>query len=121
MVHAIPKNIKSWPVSRTVESNESVESDVENRRPRRITAQDSVFRDSRISRRFNMLVLSRKLNEKIVIDGGIVITVVKIDRNQVRLGIEAPNQVGVYREEIILDARRGNGAQEVQEAVTVGA
>ena len=37
-----------------------------------------------------MLVLSRKLNERIVIDGGIVVTVVKIDRNQVRLGIEAP-------------------------------
>ena len=40
-----------------------------------------------------MLVLSRKLNEKIVIDGGIVVTVVKIDRNQVRLGIEAPGHV----------------------------
>ena len=38
-----------------------------------------------------MLVLSRKLNEKIVIDGGIVVTVVKIDRNQIRLGIEAPS------------------------------
>ncbi|HEX8201346.1 MAG TPA: carbon storage regulator, partial [Isosphaeraceae bacterium] len=37
-----------------------------------------------------MLVLSRKLNEKIVIDGEIVVTVVKIDRNQVRIGIEAP-------------------------------
>ena len=40
-----------------------------------------------------MLVLSRKLNEKIVIDGGIVVTVVKIDRNQIRLGIEAPGNV----------------------------
>jgi len=47
-----------------------------------------------------MLVLSRKLNEKIVIDGGIVITIVKIDRNQVRIGIEAPGHVGVFREEI---------------------
>jgi carbon storage regulator len=47
-----------------------------------------------------MLVLSRKLNEKIVIDGGIVVTVVKIDRNQVRLGIEAPGDVAVFREEI---------------------
>ena len=47
-----------------------------------------------------MLVLSRKLNEKIVIDGGIVITVVKIDRNQVRIGIEAPGNVSVFREEI---------------------
>ena len=48
-----------------------------------------------------MLVLSRKLNEKIVIDGEIVVTVVKIDRNQVRLGIEAPGHVPVYREEIL--------------------
>jgi carbon storage regulator len=48
-----------------------------------------------------MLVLSRKLNEKIVIDGNITITVVKIDRNHVRLGIEAPGQVPVYREEIL--------------------
>ena len=48
-----------------------------------------------------MLVLSRKLNEKIVIDGNITITVVKIDRNQVRIGIEAPGDVPVYREEIL--------------------
>jgi carbon storage regulator len=47
-----------------------------------------------------MLVLSRKLNEKIVIDGGIVLTVVKIDRNQVRIGIEAPGHVQVFRGEI---------------------
>jgi carbon storage regulator len=47
-----------------------------------------------------MLVLSRKLNEKIVIDGDIILTVVKIDRNQIRLGIEAPPQVRVFREEI---------------------
>jgi carbon storage regulator len=54
-----------------------------------------------------MLVLSRKLNEKIVIDGGIVVTVVKIDRNQIRLGIEAPGNVRVFREEIIGNTRRG--------------
>lgn len=48
-----------------------------------------------------MLVLSRKLNEKIVIDGGIVVTVVKIEGGQVRLGIEAPGHVKVYREEIL--------------------
>src|SRR5260370_23311533 len=48
-----------------------------------------------------MLVLSRKLNEKIVIDGGIVVTVVKIDRNQARLGIEAPGHIPVFREEIL--------------------
>ncbi|MCA1686382.1 MAG: carbon storage regulator CsrA [Planctomycetia bacterium] len=63
-----------------------------------------------------MLVLSRKLNEKIVIDGGIVLTVVKIDRNQVRIGIEAPGHVQVFREEIA-PARMGQPAEEM----TVGA
>jgi len=47
-----------------------------------------------------MLVLSRKLGDKIVIGDNIVITVVKIDRNQIRIGIEAPQNVPVYREEI---------------------
>jgi carbon storage regulator len=53
-----------------------------------------------------MLVLSRKLNERIIIDGGIVLTVVKIERNQIRLGIEAPAQVRVFREEIAGSPRR---------------
>ena len=47
-----------------------------------------------------MLVLSRKTDERIVIDDHIVITVVKIDRNQVRLGIEAPRHIAVQRQEI---------------------
>jgi carbon storage regulator len=64
-----------------------------------------------------MLVLSRKLNEKIVIDGGIVVTVVKIDRNQVRLGIEAPGHVGVFREEIAGAARRGSAEKAMAAGV----
>jgi carbon storage regulator len=56
-----------------------------------------------------MLVLSRKLNEKVVIDGGIVVTVVKIDRNQIRLGIEAPGHIRVLREEIAGTSRRAAG------------
>ena len=47
-----------------------------------------------------MLVLSRKLGERIVIGDSIVLTVVKIDRNQIRLGIEAPANVAIFREEI---------------------
>jgi len=48
-----------------------------------------------------MLVLSRKLGEKIIIGDNIVVTVVKIDRNQIRIGIEAPSDIPVYREEIV--------------------
>ncbi len=64
-----------------------------------------------------MLVLSRKLNEKIVIDGGIVVTVVKIDRNQIRLGIEAPSHVRVFREEIAGTGQRAGATEAVAAAV----
>ena len=51
-----------------------------------------------------MLVLSRKFNESIIIDGGIKITVVEIRGNSIRLGIEAPKEVAVMREELVLSA-----------------
>ncbi len=47
-----------------------------------------------------MLILSRKLNERIVIAGNITITVVEIRGDKIRLGIEAPNSVPVHREEV---------------------
>ena len=47
-----------------------------------------------------MLVLSRKLGERIVIGDRIVVTVAKLGNGQVRLGIEAPRQIAVFREEI---------------------
>jgi carbon storage regulator len=48
-----------------------------------------------------MLVLSRKLNESIVIGDKITLTVVKIDRNCVRLGIDAPQDVTIFRQELL--------------------
>lgn len=48
-----------------------------------------------------MLVLSRKKNESIVIDGGIKITVVEVRGDKVRLGIEAPREIPVMRSEIV--------------------
>lgn len=50
-----------------------------------------------------MLVLSRKQFEGIQIGSDIRIKVVKVDRNQVRLGIEAPNDVMIVRDELIND------------------
>lgn len=47
-----------------------------------------------------MLVLSRKKNESIVINNEIVITVVEIRGDKVRLGIVAPRDVSVHRQEV---------------------
>jgi len=68
-----------------------------------------------------MLVLSRKLNESIVVDGDIRITIVGIRGNHVRIGIEAPDSVRIIREE--LQARDGGPApvkQRVREVVHCG-
>ena len=48
-----------------------------------------------------MLVLSRKRSEQIRIGDNIVITIVRFDRNQVRLGIKAPPDVVIVREELL--------------------
>jgi len=47
-----------------------------------------------------MLVLSRRVQETIVIDGNIRITVVSAGRDRVRIGIEAPPHVRVNRQEV---------------------
>ena len=52
------------------------------------------------------MVLSRKLGEKIYIGENICITVVDIDRGKIRLGIEAPRDVKIFREELLPHAQQ---------------
>lgn len=47
-----------------------------------------------------MLVLTRKIDEQIIIGDNITIRVLKIDGNKIRIGIEAPENVPIRREEI---------------------
>ena len=47
-----------------------------------------------------MLILTRKIGETVVIGDGIYCTVLKLSRNQVRLGVDAPKTLPVYRKEI---------------------
>jgi carbon storage regulator len=55
-----------------------------------------------------MLILSRKFNESIIIDGRIVVKVVRLDHDVVKLGIEAPMDVPVHRQEIYDEIQRNN-------------
>jgi carbon storage regulator len=47
-----------------------------------------------------MLVLSRKLGQSLKVGNGVRITIVKIDNNSVRIGIDAPQDLSIQREEI---------------------
>ena len=53
-----------------------------------------------------MLVLTRKPNQAIVVGDDIRIVIVSVDRDQVRLGIEAPREVSVHRAEVYEEIRR---------------
>lgn len=55
-----------------------------------------------------MLVLSRKVGEVISIGDGIHITVVEVKGNQVRLGIDAPQDLRIYRQEIYAAVQQEN-------------
>ncbi len=57
-----------------------------------------------------MLVLSRKLNQSIMIGDDVRIIVVSVERDQVKLGIEAPRDVSVHRSEVYEEIQRMNRA-----------
>lgn len=62
-----------------------------------------------------MLVLSRKKGESIQIGEGITVTIVEIRGDKVRLGVEAPRDVPVHRQEVIEAIRK---AKELTEEST---
>lgn len=61
-----------------------------------------------------MLVLSRKKNESIIIGDNITIAVVEIKGDKVRLGINAPRDISVHRNEVY-EAIRRNGGQRAED------
>ena len=63
-----------------------------------------------------MLILSRRVGERLVIGGNVIVTVLGLKGNQVRIGVEAPIEVPVHREEIyqrILKKRAHNQSEAV--------
>ncbi len=57
-----------------------------------------------------MLILSRKLNERIIIDEKIEVVIIDIKGDQVKLGVTAPDTVKVYRYEVFKAVRLENSA-----------
>jgi len=62
-----------------------------------------------------MLILSRKPGESIVIDGRILVKVVRLEGDSVKIGIEAPREVPVHRQEVY-DEIQGNNREALTES-----
>jgi carbon storage regulator len=60
-----------------------------------------------------MLVLTRKLMEKLYIGDDVCITVVRLEGGQVRLGIDAPREIAVVRAELLDGRERGPRSDEM--------
>jgi carbon storage regulator len=65
-----------------------------------------------------MLVLSRKKGERIVIAGKIFLTVVDVRGDKARIGLEAPADVPIHRQEVYDAIQRGERRPAVAEAAT---
>ena len=63
-----------------------------------------------------MLVLTRKLGEVIRVGDTVTVRILEVKGNQVRLGVEAPTEVRIYREEVYRAIRKENEEAALREA-----
>ena len=68
-----------------------------------------------------MLILTRRVGETVVIGNDVTVTVLGVKGNQVRLGVNAPREVTVHREEIYERIRQEQAAEEAPAPRLVGA
>jgi carbon storage regulator len=57
-----------------------------------------------------MLILSRKINEKIMIGDDITVSIIEIKGDQIRLGVDAPRNVKIFRQEVLPSIKAENRA-----------
>ena len=68
-----------------------------------------------------MLILTRRVGETVVIGDDVTVTVLGVKGNQVRLGVNAPKEVAVHREEIYERIKREQATEESSRPQAVGA
>lgn len=61
-----------------------------------------------------MLILTRKKDESIIINDDIEIKIISTEDGKVRIGIDAPKNVSIYRKELYLEIQKENEAAKVQ-------
>ena len=62
-----------------------------------------------------MLILTRKVNQKLIINDNIEVVILESYKNMVKLGVNAPNNVQIYREEIYNEIKKSNKQARVSD------
>ena len=55
-----------------------------------------------------MLILTRKVNQKLIINDNIEVVILESYKNSVKIGVNAPNNVQIYREEVYNEIKKSN-------------
>ena len=73
-----------------------------------------------VSKEGNVLIITRRPGEKIMLGDDVVVEVVEVSGSSVRLGIQAPRSVPVYREEIWRSVKQENAAAAATDPQDLG-